>query len=349
MNIVVMAVIVMPLYISKVSAQPSPTVTKNSNISRVKQQPAFIVKTIKLPSTADTFSEVSVNPNTNLIYVLTTKSITVIDGRTNQIKGEIPLPYGFEGLAINPNTNQIYTSNPFTNKTTVVDGKTNVAVKDIKITSGYPTKVAVNPNTNMVYVVSEHSSINVIDGKTNTVIKNIPIGQGGAIRMAVDPRSNTLYVIGGRLFGPQALIIIDGKTSRVIGNITIPVQGLTGVEDVAVNPNTNMIYLPSESTITVIDGKTHLAKTITHHFASPSDYHPGFFWNVAVNPNTNMIYTSNPFANTTTVIDGRTNLEVKTIPVGFEPFPLAVNAKTNAVYVLNTRDNTMSIITQVKR
>lgn len=106
-----------------------------------------------------------------------------------------------------------------------------------------------------------------------------------------------------------------------------------------------MIYLTDQYNIHVVDGKTHLEKNITHIF-SPFHYVPDFFWNIVVNPVTNMTYTSNPYDNTTTVIDGRTNHEIKSIPVGFEPFSLAVNSKTNSVYIFNSHDNTLSVITQ---
>ena len=111
-----------------------------------------------------------------------------------------------------------------------------------------------------------------------------------------------------------------------------------------------MIYCTTHrDSVSVLDGNTHLIKaTITHNFP-PGKYYPGFFWNIAVNPNTNMIYTTNPFANTTTVIDGRTNQELKTISIGAEPLPIDINVKTNTAYILNRGDGTVSVITEAKR
>lgn len=343
--LVALGLTVTTMHISKLSAQLPPSLVKSNNLTKATQT-AFIVKTIKLPTPLMGYrSQISINPNTNLIYVLTEKSVTVIDGRTNHVKGDIPRIYGQEGLAVNPNTNLIYTSNPFANTTTVIDGRTNSVLKEIKIPAGYPTQVAVNPNTNMVYVLSRGNSISVVDPRTNTVIKNIVLDKLSLNRrMAIDPVSNILYVTcsGICYLGPSLprdhVSILDGKTNRIIGNISVP------ADDISVNPKTDMIYLTDGEMVHIINAKTHLENTITHD----SNDHSFSFDNIVVNPLTNMIYTSNSGVNTTTVIDGRTNQEIRIIPVGFEPAALAANVKTNTVYILNTRDNTMSYITQAK-
>jgi YVTN family beta-propeller protein len=96
-----------------------------------------------------------------------------------------------------------------------------------------PVGIVVNPNTNMVYV------------------------SGGL--------SNTTYIIEkGETYslGKTIFYVIDGKTNSVVK--TLPLSGLPGI--VAVNPNTNMVYMPNygSNTTYVIDGKTNtVVKTIT--------------------------------------------------------------------------------------
>ena len=51
---------------------------------------------------------VSYNENTDLLYVVNSSLITVIDGSTNNVLETIPVGVNLIGLSINPNTNLIY-------------------------------------------------------------------------------------------------------------------------------------------------------------------------------------------------------------------------------------------------
>jgi YVTN family beta-propeller protein len=122
-----------------------------------------------------------------------------------------------------------------------------------------------------------------------------------------------------------------------------------GPVGIAVNPNTNMVYVSSGLSNTtyileksetyslgktifyVIDGKTYsVVKTLLLSGL------PGI---VAVNPNTNMVYMPNYGSNTTYVIDGKTYSVVKTLNVGSIPFAVAV-AGMNSLYKLIGQSNT---------
>jgi YVTN family beta-propeller protein len=341
--------------IAQVFAQSNSAAHKNNNINSLARgsQPVFAVKTIKLPpSLAYGRDIIDVNPNTNLVYVLSYGSITIIDGNTNQIKGDLPLkPGDYTSLAVNPNTNMIYLIKANNNETTVINGTTNTVLKDILLPVTRPYAdvfIAVNPNSNMIYV-GQGNSTSVIDGRTNTVIKSIPtysnryqsIYSIGSI--AVDPKLNLLY----RALGDR-VDVVDGKTNSITGkNI------YTSADKLAVNPNNDNIYFTYGNTMYVLNNNTHLVTAIPHSFPIPSSpYHTEYFSDIAVNPNNNMVYTANYKENTTSVIDGRTDREVKTIPIGVYPTDLAINSKTNAVYVVHHRtynNNTMSVITQLRR
>ena len=67
-------------------------------------------------------------------------------------------------------------------------------------------------------------------------------------------------------------------------------------------------------------------------------------YGVAVNPVTDMIYVTNYDSNTTSVIDGKTNNVIHTLPVGDYPTGVAVNPDTNMIYVANSFSNTTSVI-----
>jgi YVTN family beta-propeller protein len=77
---------------------------------------------------------------------------------------------------VNPNANRIYVANADDNTTSVIDGKTNKVITDIKVGQD-PEAVSANPNTNMIYVANaDDNTISVIDDKTSSVVKTIPVG-----------------------------------------------------------------------------------------------------------------------------------------------------------------------------
>ena len=136
------------------------------------------------------------------------------------------------------------------------------------------------------------------------------------IPLAVNPLTSRVYALSDE----TSLIVIDAATNTVMN--VIPVGGYpTGV---AVNPKTNLIYVPINFTLNVIDGNTN---TIIHQIAVPNDPHFP-----AVNPVTNRIYLVHD--STVSVIDGGSNSVVDSI-TGFLGIPIVavVNSEANKVYV----------------
>jgi YVTN family beta-propeller protein len=132
-------------------------------------------------------SGLAVNSVTNKLYVSNVEptkvfaiptGVFVIDGKTNsvvQIVRTIRIGVVAEGVAVNPNTDMVYVANPFSNSTSVIDGKTDMVVKIVKVGSG-STGVAIDMARNFIYVTNEKSNtVSIIDGKTNTVVKTIRI------------------------------------------------------------------------------------------------------------------------------------------------------------------------------
>jgi|SRR5215211_6785440 len=113
-----------------------------------------------------------------------------------------------------------------------------------------------------------------------------------------------------------------------------------GVLNVAVNPNTNMVYVTatngSNRVVSIIDGTTN---QIVGHI--PVDYDSTSA--IAVNPNTNTIYVTatNGSNRVVSIIDGTTNQIVGHIPA---IDAIAANPNTNMVYAASDSENTISII-----
>lgn len=245
---------------------------------------------------------ISVNPNTNRIYVSGNSNggLTVIDGSTNSIVTKILSSYDIRDIATNPVTNKIYAITD--NFVTVIDGSTNSVIKEISLPDQQPDRIAVNLVTNKIYVAMDHS-VGVIDGVTDTVVGTISTGQITE-DVAVNPNTNRIYAFnsGGLAFSNPHTDVIDGETNSIIG--TIPKFVIT---QSSINPNTNKFYLAYNNTsIAVIDGSTN---SVVNYITVGSE--PGIG---GVNPATNKIYVVNQGDHTVSVIQG--NKSVPQQPTG---------------------------------
>jgi len=163
-------------------------------------------------------------------------------------------------ISINPSINMLYVANFAGDTVSVIDGKTNTVIRNIKVGSE-PSSVSVNPVTNIVYVTNgRDNTVSVIDGKTNTVIRNIKVGTS-PYGVSVNPVTNMVYV-ANRFH--NTVSVIDGKTNTVISTINVGVPyEVFRPNGVSVNPVTNTIYVANyhENAVYVIDGKTN---TVIH-------------------------------------------------------------------------------------
>src|SRR5205823_5275389 len=154
------------------------------------------------------------------------------------------------------------------------------------------------------------------------------------IGAAVNPKTNMVYVTNKK---SDTISVINGTTDKVVDTI----QQVGGPKSIAVNPNTNRIYVSiTNNTIYVIDGTTD---------KEYSDIPVGYISNnIAVNPNTNRIYGDiGGHANRIFVINGSSSTLMTTFVSGnvsYSPVSLAVDPIMNILYVANAGSDTVSVI-----
>ncbi len=199
-------------------------------------------------------SDISINPQTNMIYAAGSDSVYVIDGKTKTMVVDISVDKNIIDLSINPQTNMIYVSDFDSNTVYIINGMANRIEASIAgpeppgIKVGEePSEISINPQTNMIYVDNLKSdSLSVIDGKTNKVVDNIRIKKPSDI--SINPQTNMIYAVGSNSSSvSDSVSVIDGKTNKVVDDITLgqstpEVLGQPAY-DISINPQTNMIYV----------------------------------------------------------------------------------------------------------
>ncbi len=231
-------------------------------------------------------------------------------------------------------------------------------------TENKPTRIAVNPETNLIYLVNrEADNVSVVDGATNQVVANVKVGSKPN-GIDVNPVTNLIYV--GDSSGD--ISVIDGQTNRVIATIESVLSGLTDPsiptprplarildstsmtpDFIAVNPETNLIYVGSPGTffMGVIDGATH---TVIDSIALIFEFSPGsgvsaIPTGIVVNPVMNFIYVSSGFDVTFFfAIDGSSNRIADTASFEGMSGDIALNVETNRIYVAQTTVNLAGVV-----
>jgi YVTN family beta-propeller protein len=289
-------------------------------------------------------SEISINPQTNMIYVTGSDYVSVIDGTTNKVVDDITLDQPVSDISINTQTNMIYAAG--SNSVHVRDAKTKTMVADIPVEKNI-IDLSVNQQTNRIYAAgissssSSSDSVYVIDGNTNKVVEDIILLNKTRSYISINPQTNMIYAVGiNSSSGSDSVSVIDGKTNKVVDDITL---GQPAYE-ISINPQTNMIYAAGSNynpstgitsgSVSVIDGTTNKVVDDITLDQPVSD--------ISINPQTNMIYVAG--SDSVYVIDAKTKTMVVDISVDKNIIDLSINPQTNMIYVSDFDSNAVYII-----
>lgn len=240
--------------------------------------------------------------------------LVVIDSATFKEvpNARISLGYQPRSITVNPLTKRTYVTNYGQESYSLSILDCTDAAKPKEITqlklNQVPIDVAVNSKTNRIYVTNPfQKKIHVIDGNTNTELTSIQVGDG-LQGLTVDEAANRVYVARTyRSSEPHvnALTVIQVKnddTYEVLPPISIGSE-LTQPVDVAVNPQTNRIYVVNlgavgvPPSVTVLDRTTYEVITTVKTIANAHA--------IAVSPRLNQVYIGTDSG--VQIMDGATN------------------------------------------
>jgi DNA-binding beta-propeller fold protein YncE len=166
-----------------------------------------LVKEIAAPANIAAGYEITINPATNLLYVLLQTqpdTLYVVNAITNAAT-MVPLEGGVGGyVEVDPLRNIVYISDTGSagGQVEVMDGATNKDVAIVGPISGGPSDLSVDPLTRLIYLSNENGNVDVINGTTNTLTSTvIPVGTN-PIHSTLDLVHGLLYVGNTALYQP---------------------------------------------------------------------------------------------------------------------------------------------------
>ncbi len=230
----------------------------------------------------------ALDAGTQTLYVasLYADTVSVIDARTNRVRGTIPLRSGPFAVALDEATSTIYVAMLGAPTVAVVDGRTCNAAdvsgcsrRHATVRVGLaPGGIALDPKTHTVYVSSQaEDDVTVIDGRTcNGGISrgcahpaHVAAGQG-ARGIAIDEATGTVYVANT---GANTVSVIDGATCNASvrrGCTQVPASVAVGVSPrrLLVDPRSHTVYVTNagSASVSLLDARSCNARV---HLSCP--------------------------------------------------------------------------------
>jgi len=180
-------------------------------------------------------------------------------------------------IAVNPVTGKVYVSDLFANTLTVLNASNRAIIRTITLPGTPGSGIAVDTKKDMVYVSvagctnlpnvsnscnspcgeQKGGGIIVIDGRNDTIVGEFPIH---VQRLAIDPTRQVLYGVSTAYvstLGPVYLLSYDENSGTVLSYKPL---GSAAPLDVAVNSQSNMVYLSTNAEVLAINETSHLVQ-----------------------------------------------------------------------------------------
>lgn len=288
-----------------------------------------ITKSIPLGA-PDRWDYLTFDPSIGRLFISHGDRVTVVDGRSGAILGEIEgLPGGTHGIAIVPDQGRGYTDDGQAGMAASFDLKTYKIVHRIKAEPD-ADGVLFDPASGHVFVVDGDSGkITVIDPKTDGVVATVD--GGGGLEFGTVGGNGKLYVDGAE---KGEIVRID--TSSNTADAHWPLSGCEKPHGLAIDRTTHRLFAScANKVLAVVDADTG-SNLATLPIGAGTDA-------AAFDPKRNLIFSSNR--------DGTLSVIAEKSPGTFEPLPavatqfgartMALDPESGRIYLV-TADFTLN-------
>jgi hypothetical protein len=211
-----------------------------------------------------------------------------------------------------------------------------------------PEGIAANANTGRIYVTDGTNNVTIVDSSNYSVVGKITLPGSPRSGITVDSQRNMVYVStwgctnklnvtnscqAYKSWPSGGIVEINGASDKIVGNIPI------GVDRLAVNPITNILYGVVGQNLLSIDGNSRSLVANTSLGVDIGD--------IAVNAKTNMVYAiACKIASLGCIggeligLDGLSNKERFSVPLNYNFIQgLVVDSTANTVYTVAVQRN----------
>ena len=238
-----------------------------------------VTKTVVLGA-PDHWDFVVFDPASHKVFVAHGDRVTVVDGRTGTILGNVEgLPGGTHGIAIVPGAERGYTDDGRAGTAASFDLDTLKLITTIKADADADA-VVFDPTSGHVFVVDgDPGKLTVIDPKSDSVVATIDAG--GKLETAVAGGNGKLYVNGEE---KKEIIRVDTATNQIDARWSIP--NCTSPHGLAIDPEAHRLFSSCANNVLVVVDEDTGATVATLPIGTRSDA-------AAFDPKRKLIFSSN--------------------------------------------------------
>lgn len=281
-----------------------------------------VVRTVALGA-PDRWDYVVFSPSSHRVYVAHGDRVTVVDGHTGAIVGEVTgFPGGTHGVAIADAAGRGYTD----------DGRAGIAgsfsLRTLKPGKHIPAAedsdaMTFDPSSGHVFVVNGDSgTLTVIDPRTDEAVATVQVG--GGLEYVVSGRNGKLYVNGAER---KELVRIDTRSNQV--DARWPVPQCTSPHGLAIDTAAHRLFVSCvNQVLTVVNADTG-ATVATLPIGSGTDA-------AAFDPVRKRIFSSNGRDGTLTIIeekDADTYVPLGSIKTAITARTMGIDPRTGRLYL----------------
>lgn len=189
---------------------------------------------------------ITVNPNSNKLYVSHGTQVNILDKNTGDSLGIITNTTGVHGIAFINHLHKGYTSNGRINNVTVFDLNTNAVIT--QVTAGTnPDAIFYEPYSKKIITCNGRSKdLSIIDPVTDKVVATIPVG--GKPETAVSDGAGKVFV---NIEDKNEIAAIDIKKNEVVAHWSLgDAEGPAGL---AIDVSTKRLFAGCEKKLVVMD------------------------------------------------------------------------------------------------
>jgi len=271
----------------------------------------------------DRWDYVLFDPPSHRVYVAHGDRVTVVDGRSGKIVGEVKgMPGGTHGIAIAHAAGLGYTDDGRAGEAVAFSLKTLKVVKRLKAAPGSDA-VTIDPTSGHVFVVDgDPGLLTVIDPARDRVIATVHVGSGLEYPVAGD--NGKVYVNGVE---KREIFRVDTTTNQV--DATWPIPQCEAPHGLAIDVSTHRLFSSCENERLVVVNADTGATVATLPIGRGTDA-------AAFDPARKLVFSSNGMDGTLSIIrevDANTFVPVGTIETALSARTMSVDPGSGRLFL----------------
>jgi YVTN family beta-propeller protein len=288
-----------------------------------------IVKTVPLGA-PDRWDYVVFDPESSRIYVAHGDRVTVVDGRSGAVIGNITgMPGGTHGIAISHATGKGYTDDGKAGEVVEFDLKTLAVVKRIKAEPDADGIVFDPASGHIVVIDGDSAKLTVIDPATDTVVATVD--GGGGLEFGVTGNNGKFYVDGAE---KNEIVRVD--TAKNIADAHWAMPTCVKPHGLAIDQNNHRLFASCSNKVMVVMNADNGAVIATLPIGEGTDF-------ASFDPERKIAYSSNRDGTLSVIAETSPDkfVSLPAIPTQYGARTMAIDPKTGRIYLV-TADMTVN-------